>query len=150
MAVWWQSAMFGSLVTVLIPRLSTRACVLVVLAQECVVFVGIEQIARSMRPHWEASDNVVSLDQANHGKGLTSVISKFSGRMSGRDSCRTKYSSSALLATTKTTKPLLSRSSESDLVKGKVGDPATTTTSCRPPLRARLARRVLRLNLLPR
>ena len=72
------------------------------------------------------------------------MISILKGRMSGRDRFWTIISSSWLLATMKTTKPFLSRSSDSDLVRGNAGEPAITTTSIRPPLRDRLARRVLR------
>ncbi len=67
-----------------------------------------------------------------------------SGRMSGRARLWTMTSSSWLLETINTTKPFLSRSSDSDRVRGRAGEPATTTTSMRPPLRARLARRVFR------
>lgn len=68
------------------------------------------------------------------------MISMLKGRMSGRAKCWTIISSSWLLATTNTTNPLRSKSSDSDLVKGSAGEPAITTTSIRPPLRERRAR----------
>lgn len=63
------------------------------------------------------------------------------GRMSGLDRFWTICSSSWLLLTMKTIKPFLSKSNDSDRVRGSAGDPAMTTTSTRPPLRALLARR---------
>lgn len=71
-----------------------------------------------------------------------------SGLMSGRDMLCTMTSSSMVLHTIKTMNPLRSMSSDSDLVSGSAGDPAMTTTSSLPPLRARFARRVFRPSLL--
>jgi hypothetical protein len=53
-----------------------------------------------------------------------------------------------VLHTTNTMNPFRSRSRDRDRVRGNAGDPAMTTTSTRPPLRALLARRVLRPSLL--
>jgi len=48
----------------------------------------------------------------------------------------------------KTMKPRLSMSKDKDLVKGRDGDPAITTTSVRPPFRALLARLVFLMERL--
>lgn len=45
-------------------------------------------------------------------------------------------------------KPRLSMSKDKDLVKGRDGDPAITTTSVRPPFRALLARLVFLIERL--
>lgn len=83
----------------------------------------------------------------NRAHPLTSVISMLKALMSGRERLCTASSSSIVLQTMKTINPLLSISNDKDLVNGSMGDPATTTTSSRPPLRARFARRVLRSSL---
>jgi len=70
------------------------------------------------------------------------------GLISGLARFWTITSSSLVLQTTKTMKPFLSRSRASDRVSGRAGEPATTTTSTRPPLRDRLARRFLRMDTL--
>lgn len=77
-------------------------------------------------------------------RGRTSVVSIVRDRMSGRDRFWTIISSSGPLETINTTNPFLSRSKDSDRVRGRLGDPAITTTSVRPPLRDRFARLVLR------
>lgn len=79
-----------------------------------------------------------------NSKILTLVVSMLRGRISGRDIACTVDSSSAALQTTNTICPLLSISKASDFVNGSIGDPAMTTTSTLPPLRAFLALRVLR------
>ena len=67
--------------------------------------------------------------------------------MSGRFSSRTARSSSTDPTTTKTTKPLFSKSAATALVTLSRGVPATTTTSVRAPLAARLAFLLLLLSL---
>lgn len=69
------------------------------------------------------------------------------GLISGLEIFCTIVSSSAVLHTMKTMKPLLSKSSASERVNGRLGDPAITTTSRRAPFRARLALRVFLADL---
>lgn len=71
----------------------------------------------------------------------TSVISMERGRMSGLDRFDTMLSSSTALHTMKTMKPRLSMSRARDFVSGRVGEPAITTTSVRPPFLAFFALR---------
>jgi hypothetical protein len=70
------------------------------------------------------------------------------GRISGLFIAWTMDSSSAALQTIKTMKPRLSISKDKDLVKGRVGEPAITTTSVRPPFLALLARLVFLMERL--
>lgn len=66
-------------------------------------------------------------------QGLTSVMSIIKGLISGRASFCTAISSSMVLHTTYTMKPLRSRSREIALVIGSDGEPAITTTSSLAP-----------------
>lgn len=70
---------------------------------------------------------------------LTLVVSMLSGRISALAKAWTIASSSAALQTTYTMNPRRSMSRDRDFVRGRVGDPAMTTTSVRPPLRALFA-----------
>lgn len=106
---------------------------------------GTWRSARRLGLHWVAAERSLAKKPPSDGSGLLAlVMSIVRGRMSCLARVCTMASSSAALQTTKTIKPLLSMSSESDLVRGSAGEPAITTTSDRPPFLARLALRVFR------